>query len=855
MRSSIFPTPLALFFLSPLYCSASARGGAVPPARASVPASSLLLGSGESLLGWSESWHMPSPGNSLSISTDVSPWGRPYFNVSFNFTSGVTTTEWLTLDPLFASSLLDAPGASGLSFLVLNPGTSPVQFVATVTDAAGKVHGAYPRVVSGWANVSLAFSSPQWQPPSAPWPWPLPLTQVSLGPVRSSPAGVADAGWLGVADVALQLSAPPPAGAVALPVAFLLSQPAAATGGVLVAGGGEDAPGALPLGALLVNRLPTPCSVSAAVQARGSGGPMADDGGAWVDCARLDGVELRAWEARLLACDVDARTAPPGYALMRAVLSAASCWPSNGTQQAYEGALAVVPPQPPLVPAPGGRSRYAGVFGGQMTLPGAPAAAARIGMRSIRSGGAIWKQAQPQPCWANASCFNWEHYDSEFFGLAEAGLEIMIDARALAPAWAAWRNDSGPTYASIPGPEHYADYQRWLTLMIDRYGGNATAVEVDNEDDGLWGFAPSPLPFNVSVAYSLALVNLTRDAVAASAWAADLDLVGLSTSGFDIKQGWAGGPPYLAYERAIAAAPGVLRALRAASPHPYQQQTWLPWAWADGRNASWLFPNETLPEAGGLTYNSTVAQLLALARVLEEAAAAQGIANYSARLRPSELGYALALPSAVADGWAGMHAAAVAQALLHVRAAPLAALVEKAFLFAAFDGCCAEQNAFYGTWRPAQLRTGPAALAPYTQPRNLPQVMPLPAAAAFAVAAALVDAPAGRQAGVFVVDHTHEGGGPSCLAFESARAGVRALAVLFTIDHDPGARCDANLTLPAAAAADAVLVNGLGTELQLEAMGGAGGDLVLRLHLAALPQYLTLGQGASATEACESLVW
>jgi hypothetical protein len=54
----------------------------------------------------------------------------------------------------------------------------------------------------------------------------------------------------------------------------------------------------------------------------------------------------------------------------------------------------------------------------------------------------------------------------------------MIDARALVPAWAAAKNDSGPTWASIPGPEHYADFQRFLTLLLGRYGSNATSVEV-----------------------------------------------------------------------------------------------------------------------------------------------------------------------------------------------------------------------------------------------------------------------------------------------------------------------------------------------------------------------------------------
>lgn len=88
----------------------------------------------------------------------------------------------------------------------------------------------------------------------------------------------------------------------------------------------------------------------------------------------------------------------------------------------------------------------------------------------------------------------------------------MLCARAVSPTWAAARNNSGPTWASIPGPDHYADYQRYLTLMLSRYGQNASsfevrrrllslnrivcttcATQVDNEDDGLAYFDPQPV--------------------------------------------------------------------------------------------------------------------------------------------------------------------------------------------------------------------------------------------------------------------------------------------------------------------------------------------------------------------------
>jgi hypothetical protein len=195
---------------------------------------------------------------------------------------------------------------------------------------------------------------------------------------------------------------------------------------------------------------------------------------------------------------------------------------------------------------------------------------------------------------------------------------------------------------------------------------------------------------------------MTRNAMQASS-SGVAALFGLCTSGFDVKQQWPGGPAYLSYERSVLAGPGFLESLTGSSVHPYQTATWVPWAWADGRNASFLFPNETAaPATANSGYNSTVVQLLVVAGVygvrggpasmlcrahvsaampfasadaMRAQAATLGLTNYTPVLHPSEVGYALAIPSAVSDGWAHMHAALVAQTLLHMRAAPLAGLV------------------------------------------------------------------------------------------------------------------------------------------------------------------------------------
>jgi len=337
---------------------------------------------------------------------------------------------------------------------------------------------------------------------------------------------------------------------------------------------------------------------------------------------------------------------------------------------------------------------------------------------------------------------------------------------------------------------------------------------------------------------------LLRDAARASVNGSHLDVFGLPTSLFDIKQQWPGGPVFRKYEDAVLAAPGMAAAIAGATPHPYAAAAFVPWAWA-GHNTSFTFFNESA-DAGSYAANSSTAQLLTTIAALRDAGA-------PTRLRVTEWGYALAIPTSATEGWAVVHAAAIAQGLLHLRSAPLAQYVEKAYLFASFDGCCEEQNSFFGVWRPAQLRTGPRALAPYTQPENLGDVMPLPAAAAFAAAAALVDAPSGRAPGVFVVDNTAGNAPaaaprpPSCVAFEAVAPGVGAVAALFTTDHDYNARATATIAL--GAGAPPALLNGLGTPMALNATRG-----VATLSVAALPQYLVFAPGGStATAACESL--
>lgn len=365
---------------------------------------------------------------------------------------------------------------------------------------------------------------------------------------------------------------------------------------------------------------------------------------------------------------------------------------------------------------------------------------------------------------------------------------------------------------------------------------------------------------------SLALINCTAAALAAAAPnASGLELMGLSSSMFDVMQEGNANSTWMSYERAILGAPGVLAQLAAVTAHPYTlgeipyyQQ---PWA-----NVSFLFPNET---AAGR--NSTVGGLMELARAMSAAAAAQGIAGYHPRLRPSEAGYDLQLGAALASGWSVMHAALIAQLLLHARSAPLAAHVEKLFLFAADDGCCVEGGGFFGAFRPGFLREGADAADDWIPPGapgggGWPKAMtadktPLPAAAAYATASALADVPSKRLAGVFVVDNSADGaasGAPSCVAFEpDPRAPPPAaapLAVVFTTQHHFNDRVAATLLAATARPADAAVMNGLGAPLA-GVLAPAAGGVRATLSIAPLPTYILLPADASATQACASLAW
>ena len=845
------PHSLAVLLLLLSLTSPGASGDAAAAAAAAATSNystTVMLTRCASLAGLAAP---PPPAANASITPAggaVVPWsGLAFLNLSFSFADPGTWQVNLATD--FAPGALDVPLPVALLLSVYKPAAAGYdQAVVNVEDAGYRNFGAWPQLADGWTNLTILLASLGNVS--------LPLRSVSFGPNRIDNR----TGWLGFADLAIVSAAAP--GDVPQAIIVTALDVAPATHGVLVAGGNE---GPALVGVVVANRLARPCAATVEVALLNSTGVMgmpdgANDGPGWgsVTCGSTAGAPLQAFESRVLACELDDSSMPAGAYVWRAVFTEADCWTASDGPSMVEGGVVIAPPLPPVTPET--RNVRAGVFGGEMELNGA--SAMRIGMRSVRSG-PLWRWAQWDGCW-EASCFSWGLYDDGLFDLSRAGVEVMLDAREMCPPWAAAKNDSGPTWSTIPGPERYADYVRWLTVMLDRYGQIATSIEVSNEDDGLAYFMPQPLDYAYMMNLSVALINMTAEAMAASPAAAGAQLVGLSSSLFDVKQEGNGGTSWMQYERAMLAAPGVVQQLSAVTAHPYAQQVWVPWTNPGWGNMSFYYFNETLSGS-----NSSAACLMALAAEMRAAAAAQGLTNYTPRLMPSEFGYNLLMTNSATSGWPWIHAALVAQGLVHLRSFPLASIVSKAYYFAAYDGCCAESNGYFGLWRPQQLRAGAdVASAPFapSQPNaTTDRAHPLPGAAAFATAAALIDVESGRKPGAFIVDNSAMGRfpspttqlPPSCVAFAPAEgSGAAPLIALFILGRSFNDRTAASMLVATTAPPSALrVVNGVGTPLGVNVSSAAAGSVSVALQIAALPQYWTLPADADPIAACASLTW
>ena len=822
------------------------------PLSSSALQTSVLIGRGDSLAPFSA--NNPSQCK-LQLSTDVTPFSSlPYLNVSFDFERGGWNCGVQPSSDSM-SAFAAVPQQLNISFSVFNPtGSSNSGLNIGLEDSTGNNFGQgwyLPSGSQGWQNISIALKTESFWSNGRNLTLPLKTMSLSISNNKNNN------GWIGLADVAIISGAAP--GSISDPLLHLLNQPRPDTNGVV--GSGD---GLINLGSIVVNRLPVPCTATVRVEMRNSTGPMGQgDGGfdTWTTCATAPAI-LSPWETISLSCTIDADTSPAGYITMRSVYEGSSCWTVNDTAAGtivIEGGLVIALPQPAVTIST--RNVNSAVYSGQM-VPNA-ISAARIGMRTVREG-PLWHWSQPNDCWNLSTCFDWSFYDG-IFSDQEAGLQVMIDARELAPPWACTRNDSGGAWSNIPGIDHYNDYQQWLTIMLDRYGGIASAVEVSNEQDGYAYFANDKLPLEYAINETLSMINITVAAVAASTNASGLPVLGLSSSMFDVGQTGNGGSTYLFYEKSIVNAPGVMNLLSGFTFHTYAQGVWVPWNSAPWGNTTFFFPNETSSFPG----NSTVSEILVMAGLLKDAASAAGLPiDYEPLMWPSEMGYNLQLRVTASSGWSVIHASLVSHILVHMRSLPIAKWVKKAFLFAAYDGCCVESDGYFGIWRPAFLRRGVNVTTNDLQEPSewLPQIIPLAGVAAYATASNLIDVPSGRLPGVFVLDNSAQQAIPpflpSCVAFETdpdSPLDAQPLAVLMTTAHHFNDALKVNMTISTTLPNDILVRNGLGTPLSIPSShvheNGIKSDVSLQLEAVALPQYIILPKDTTATQACASLVW
>ena len=112
-------------------------------------ASAVLLGRGNSMVGWTHAWNTPSPGNSLSVSEhELAPWsGLPFFNISYNFTGAATNDEWLTL-------------GTNQGYVNTAPGMPLLAVPGVVGQLGEPIPHALPQAVVADARLNLAITNP-----------------------------------------------------------------------------------------------------------------------------------------------------------------------------------------------------------------------------------------------------------------------------------------------------------------------------------------------------------------------------------------------------------------------------------------------------------------------------------------------------------------------------------------------------------------------------------------------------------------------------------------------------------------------------------------------------------------------
>eukprot|EP01048_Picozoa_sp_COSAG05_P006973 COSAG05_NODE_475_length_9474_cov_2.354560_3_plen_572_part_00 len=384
---------------------------------------------------------------------------------------------------------------------------------------------------------------------------------------------------------------------------------------------------------------------------------------------------------------------------------------------------AVVQMAPPL-PAP------AGVFGLNNVNIGladhSVAAAAAIGVRTIR-GQVIWRYTVDESNPNNES-FSWGAYDTCFAAASQHNMSVLLNIFPMPPS--RFANSTRPR---LPR----SDALKWLTAFAEaavrRYGQNRLlGVSVDNEPDAtLWlmggaGSYGEALPVTEAASIYAAWLGAVKEGVRRAlgdAKCKEIPFGGLSVSGgeWSIKD--------LEFVRAVAAV--AAKEMSLFTGHPYACNAKLGCSGDMFTKAKqWVFPSESDGD-GTLTEK------------LQRAAAVLATAGANASklcVWPSEFGWALESDAAPTSLLALGHAAAVSQGLVLMRALASSPQYGPFYLFAAAEDGLEGGPAFgglssFGLWRTCES----ISTASYSYGGG--QRYPLPAAAAYATASALLELP------------------------------------------------------------------------------------------------------------------
>jgi len=227
-------------------------------------------------------------------------------------------------------------------------------------------------------------------------------------------------------------------------------------------------------------------------------------------------VRVGGWETQVLP--VELQTEKLGYRCLRTrVTSAQGQVLSNGVS-----GLAVVPR-----PRHYGRPAPDAYFGLQF-IPDMEAAE-RLGAKAIRIAPG-WRWAEPRQ-----GDILWEsYYDPQVREAVRHNMSLLFTLQAYAPSYAAWKVEGKPALGDLPDPEKLHLFREHCRRVAERYRGQVTAYEIQNEPD-LTCVSQPGLPFAEGVDYYCKLLRAGYEGLKAGD--PDCVVAGCDVSGGDFDRG------------------------------------------------------------------------------------------------------------------------------------------------------------------------------------------------------------------------------------------------------------------------------------------------------------------------------